>query len=550
MTVRPVSIRSFLLTIALCLFGAAALTAGPTASVFHAATGGYRIAGTVTSAADGHPLARARISLKSAADRHTLRSMVTSEDGRFEFADLPAGKYSLDGAKRGFISASYDEHDQLSTEIVTGAGLDTETLVLRLAPDAVIAGKILDEAGEPVRRATVAVYFDDHSEGMDRIHRLRSVQTDYQGIYEIAPLNPGTYFVSASAKPWYAVYPSSDTEKQTAASIDRSLDVAYPVTYYPDVTDPDTAMPIPLRGGDRVQVDIHLIPVPALRLLLHVPEGGQNAMASLQQPAFDGSTSLQSSGGRLISPGVLEITGVPAGRYTIRTGGPGLAIQTNAIDIGKDGQEVDTSSAEAMSSVKVLVHVAGESALSARLTVGLRTGNRGLAVWQAVNSKGEAELQQIAAGKYEVLVGGTEKPYSIARISAEGNAVTGHTLTVAPGSLLSISLTLVGGSVEVQGAVKRAGKVVAGAMVVLVPKDPQGNHDLFRRAQSATDGTFSLRDVVPGSYTVVAIEKGWDLDWSQANVIAAYMKGGQTIEVGNQKGRAINLPEAVEERSK
>jgi hypothetical protein len=550
MTVRPVSIRSFLLTIALCLFGGAALTAGPTASVFHAATGGYRIAGTVTSAADGHPLARARISLKSAADTHTLRSMVTSEDGRFEFADLPAGKYSLDGAKRGFISASYDEHDQLSTEIVTGAGLDTETLVLRLAPDAVIAGKILDEAGEPVRRATVAVYFDDHSEGMDRIHQLRSVQTDYQGIYEIAPLNPGTYFVSASAKPWYAVYPGSDAEKQGAASIDRSLDVAYPVTYYPDVTDPDTAMPIPLRGGDRVQVDIHLIPVPALRLLLHVPEGGQNAMASLQQPAFDGSTSLQSSGGRLISPGVLEITGVPAGRYTIRTGGPGLAIQTNAIDIGKDGQEVDTSSAEAMSSVKVLVHVAGESALSARLTVGLRTGNRGLAVWQAVNSKGEAELQQIAAGKYEVLVGGTEKPYSIARISAEGNAVTGHTLTVAPGSLLSISLTLVGGSVEVQGAVKRAGKVVAGAMVVLVPKDPQGNHDLFRRAQSATDGTFSLRDVVPGSYTVVAIEKGWDLDWSQANVIAAYMKGGQTIEVGNQKGRAINLPEAVEARSK
>jgi hypothetical protein len=550
MTACPTSIRSSLLKIALCVLGAAALTAGQVANVLHAATGGYRIAGTVTSAADGHPLARARISLKDAADTQKLRSMVTAEDGRFEFADLPAGRYSLEGAKRGFISASYDEHDQLSTEIVTGAGLDTGTMALRLVPDAVITGKVLDEAGEPVRRATVAVYFDDHSEGMDKIHQLRSVQTDFQGIYEIAPLTPGTYFLSASAKPWYAVYPDSDAEKQATASIDRSLDVAYPVTYYPDVTDPDAAMPIPIRGGDRVPVDIHLIPVPALRLLLHVPEGGQSVMAALQQPAFDGSTSVQSSGGRLISPGVVEITGVPAGKYTIRTGGPGPAIQTNGIDISKDGQEIDTSSAEALSSVKVLVHVAGEAALSPRLTVGLRSGNRGLAVWQAVSSKGEAELQQIAAGRYEVLVGGTEKPYSIAHISAEGNAVSGYTLTVAPGSLLSVSLTLVGGSVEVQGTVKGAGRVVAGAMVVLVPKDPQSNRDLFRRAQSATDGTFSLRDVVPGSYTVVAIEKGWDLDWSQPNVIAAFTKGGQTIEVGNQKGRAINLAEPVEVQSK
>ena len=33
-------------------------------------------------------------------------------------------------------------------------------------------------------------------------------------------------------------------------------------------------------------------------------------------------------------------------------------------------------------------------------------------------------------------------------------------------------------------------------------------------------GTFSLQDVAPGSYTLVAIENGWDLDWSQPGVIA------------------------------
>jgi hypothetical protein len=37
--------------------------------------------------------------------------------------------------------------------------------------------------------------------------------------------------------------------------------------------------------------------------------------------------------------------------------------------------------------------------------------------------------------------------------------------------------------------------------------------DLFRRDQSDLDGTFSLHGVIPGTYTVVAIDNGWDLDW-------------------------------------
>ena len=101
--------------------------------------GGYRIAGTVVSKVDGRPLARARITVRDANDPKKFEFIITSENGKFEFNGVPAGKYSLNGAKRGFIAASYDQHDQYSTAIVTGVGLDTENLLLRLAPDAVIA---------------------------------------------------------------------------------------------------------------------------------------------------------------------------------------------------------------------------------------------------------------------------------------------------------------------------------------------------------------------------------------------------------------------------
>lgn len=560
MVTDSVSARSFLLMTALCLFGAPALTVAQTPGIPQAAlpASGYRIAGTIVSKTDGHPLARARVTVRDAKAPGKFESVVTSEDGKFEFTGVPAGKYDLNGAKRGFISASYDQHEQFSTAIVTGAGLETEALVLRLAATAIISGKILDESGEPVRHATVTAYYDDHSSGVDQIRNYRGTRTDDQGTYEIAGLMPGTYFLSVSAKPWYAMHPRSnptDSESKlqpAATNIDRSFDVAYPLTYYPDVTEADSATPIPIRGGERLQVEIHLNPVPSLRLLFRVPNNGNNGFPfpQLEQPVFDGSAFLQSDGVRVVSPGVVELTGIPAGHYNVRLQGAGPAVQMSGVDLSKDGEEIDTTSGEALSTIKVSVQEPGETTLPPHLTVGLRSGSRVFAGVQAFSPKGEAEFAQIAAGRYEVLVFGSDKPYSIVHISAEGAEVSGHTITVTAGSSPSVSLTLVSASLNVEGTAKRAGKAFAGAMVVLVPKNPEGNRNFFRRDQSDLDGTFNLQNVVPGSYTVLAIENGWDLDWSQPAVIAAYLSHGRTIQVGNPMGRPINLSEAVEVQSK
>ena len=556
----PTSVRWFLLMIAIGLFGIQPSAAAQTANVPQTGIpgGGYRIAGTAVSKTDGHPLAHARILVRDVKNRQKFQSMVTSENGKFEFSGLPVGKYSLEGSKRGFISASYDQHDQFSTAIVTGAAFDTETLILRLAPAALITGKVLDEAGEPVRHATVVSYYDDHSAGVDQIRQFRGTQTDDQGAYEIA-LMPGTYFLSASAKPWYAVHPSSgqpDSARTASPSapvtIDHSLDVTYPLTYYPDVTDADSATPIPIRGGERLQVDIHLNPVPSLHLFFHVPGNPGNGFAfpQLEQPAFDGSSFLHDVDTRMDTPGLVEITGIPAGRYNVHFNGPGQPMQMNGVDLTKDGEEVDASSAEALSTVKISVRVQGGASLPPRLFVGLRSGRRPPVVLQALDSKGEAELQRVPAGRLEVLVGGPGSLHYISHISAEGAEVSGRTLNVTAGSSPSVSLTVASGASEIEGAVRRQGKAFAGAMVVLVPQSPEMDRDLFRRDQSDLDGTFSLHGVIPGSYTILAIENGWDLDWSQPGVIAPYLKRGKLIEVGNQVGRPINLPEPIEVQSK
>src|SRR5690242_9338072 len=60
----------------------------------------YRVAGVVVSDGDGAPLGRTRVSLADVRDRRKAESIVTGADGRFEFRDVPAGKFSLEGARR------------------------------------------------------------------------------------------------------------------------------------------------------------------------------------------------------------------------------------------------------------------------------------------------------------------------------------------------------------------------------------------------------------------------------------------------------------------
>lgn len=556
MAVSAAPTRGLLVTVALCFLSlvpfARAQQASPTE---HSAT--YRIAGTAVSKLDGNPLDRARVTLRDVKTGQEVQAIITTADGKFTFEGLAVGKYSLAGAKRGFITAGFDQHDQFATAIVSGAGLDTEHLVLKLSPAAIIAGTVLDERGDPVRHATVTIFRKDHSEGIDQIHSFRSAQTDDLGAYEIASLLPGTYFLAASAEPWYAVHPASDAERvnsknaDDSTNFDRTLDVAYPLTYYTDATEPESATPIQLQGGERLRMDFHLNPVPALRFLVHVAGEGTSGwiVPALQRPGFDGFTYVQASP-RMLSPGVFEISGVPAGHYQLQIRGHDGGVHMSELDVGKDGEQFDASTAQALSTIKFSVQMPGGAALPPGLAIALHTRSSMLNRWQRVDSKGEGEIKEVPAGTYDVLPFGSGKFYWISSISGEGIQVSGHTVTIAAGTTVSVSLKVSSGAVQVQGTAKRAGKGLAGAMVVLVPQNPESDRDLFRRDQSDLDGTFTLRNVVPGSYTLLAIEDGWELDWSRPDVIQPYLKRGRAVQVNGSSAKPLILSDAIEVQSK
>jgi len=528
------------------------------------ANGNFRIAGTVVNAISGQPLARARVSITDThadvRNRESIQSVLTSEDGRFDLR-VQAGKYALSAARKGFITAFYDQHGQFSSAIVTGTGLDTENLILRIAPYAVLFGKVIDENGEPIRHAQVTVYREDRLSGLSHIRPFRNALADDQGAYEIAPLDGGNYFISATATPWYAVHvassqPGTDPSGKgvSSSNADRSLDVAYPTTYYADVTESDEATPIPVRGGDHIGVDIHLNPVPALRLLFHPPGNLETGftMPTFQKQAFDRLENFQNSGAQMVSPGLFEITGIPAGKYKIHMPGvtDGQSEESADVDLTSDGQELRISSGEPNGGVKATVGLLGSDSLPPQINIALRNSKGKISSVAAPDAKGEVDFPNITPGKYDVLADSPTKAYSVAHMALQGTQISGHTLSVPSGSSLSVLLSLTSGSVTVEGFATRSGKPAPGVMVILVPKDPESNRELFRRDQSDLDGSFSLRSVIPGFYTIIAIEDAWEMDWAKPAVIGHYCARGQIVKINGQANGFLRLPNPVEVQSK
>lgn len=504
----------------------------------------------------GAPLAEARVSMVDTQTRKGVVRQITSGGGRFEFSGLPAGKFSLNGSKRGYISASYDEHEQYSTAIVTGPELKTDALVLRLDPMGVLSGHVRDENGEPVRHAQVTLFQEDHRGGMNRVYRLLNSVSDDLGYFDISSMIPGTYFVSVSAEPWYAVHAASTSANTNAgySGVPATLDAVYPTTYYGGATESAGATPITVKAGDHAEIEVQLNPVPALHILFRTGDDGQNGFPQpqLQKQVFDWAEPVHTGNVVSMEPGVYELVGVPPGKYSVRTnsGTQGEPAQASEMNLARDGEVLDTSRGEPLSSLKITLKTEGGEALPGRMGVLLQDQRRRIVTGKWVNPSGEAHFEEIAAGKYAILCNAQGKAYAVTRTETATVKSLGHDVTIAAGVQQELTAWLTGGVVKLEGVAQKAGKPVSGVMVVLIPKDPEAHREYFRRDQSDFDGTFSVASIVPGTYTIVAVEDAWGMEWMQPGVLSRYAQHGQELTIGHLTRGTVHLPEAVEVQPK
>ncbi len=513
--------------------------------------GDFQIAGKVVSSFDGRPLNHATVAIESVKTRAPVATVVTGTDGAFAFDHLAAAKFTLLGDAAGFLAADYDQHEGFSTAIVTGAaGVDAEHLVLRLKPSAGVSGRVLDEAGEPVRTAQVTLYRESYATGQRVVGTASGVMTDDRGEYAIAPLAEGKYYLGVRATPWYATHPEARNDNggsPVITGVDPALDVAYPLTFYPDVLDWHDATPLELKGGSETRVDLRLAPVRAARLMIRkAPGEEQIGFPDLRVKVFDTYEPVGSQG-RSNGGDSMEMVGLPPGEYRAQqhSGKTGEVTSSGMVDLRGGTGELASSAAAAWGSLKVVVELQGGGKLPAGLRVFLQNPESSANPY-AVNDKGEVTMESVAPGEYHVAVFVQGRGYTVMRVEVKGKPVSRNKLTVNSGEAAQARVVIAGGPlVSVEGIAQRAGKGVAGAMIVLVPVDDTDDAELFRRDQSDLDGTFALPQVLPGRYIAVAIEDGWQLEWGNAAVLSKYLLKGVAVEVGAGAARTMKLPESL-----
>ncbi|MFZ1086685.1 MAG: carboxypeptidase-like regulatory domain-containing protein, partial [Terracidiphilus sp.] len=151
----------------------------------------------------------------------------------------------------------------------------------------------------------------------------------------------------------------------------------------------------------------------------------------------------------------------------------------------------------------------------------------------------------VPPGSWELWAYANGKDPIITSLTIGGKTYPGNQLIVRDQPLkvtATVSLT----ETRVEGFARtKNGKGQSGVMIVLVPKEMAAFRSLVRRDQSDSDGSFSLRDVAPGEYTVVAIEDGWQLDWARPEVVRRYLSGGISVTVTEGSGKLLRLAEPV-----
>jgi hypothetical protein len=520
-------------------------------------TGKFRIAGKLVNGVTDEPIVRGTVSLLAESDSHTIATTLTDSEGRFSIEGLDADKYQLTAAKRGYRTTFFDEHEEYSSAIVTGsktgseAYINVEQLSFRMTPGAMIHGVVLADTGDPVEDATVRLYQRNRDHGVGpRITAPTSEKTDDTGSYEFGNLAPGDYMLAVTAVPWYAQARSIKSFSIDGnGEADNGLDVTYPVTYYDSTTDESSASTLNLTGGNRVEANITLHAVPALHITLPLAQGNDSdqdvdSSPQLTQLIFGAPAEneiLVPSGGRSRSPS--EFTGISPGLYTLEEGNPP---RTVTVDV-QNSQQIDASSGQESITVSGTLYSASDKPLSDPLNLALEeTGSsQPVEPMRTVSVKGHFFINDVPPGHWTLWAADGDKTLATAAITINGKSIAGGDFNVKDKSI-NLDVTLAQDLVRIDGVVLKNGKGFPGAMVVLLPQNPAALHALLRRDQSDSDGTFSLRDVAPGRYTIIAIEGGWSLDWAKPGVLDRYLSGGLSVTLRSTQSNELRLDQPIQ----
>ncbi len=302
------------------------------------------ISGTVTSLA-GQPLRSAIVRLQVAFFRESgptgpqPRSYVTSTDalGNFLFENLDPAGYTLSAEHPSYLRTVYGSGSKSSFSVVdVSSGQRLTGLALKMTPQGIIAGRILNEDNEPFPGVRIQLTHWVYSSGRRQLQPVGTggiSTSDADGGFALGNLSAGTYYLSA-------IDPGSPFLGGILRGHEGPVE-GYITTYYPGATDFSGATAIQLAPGAVIRgADIRLRQAALHRVVGRVVDpassGSPPNVNVLLNPKDSGNLGGQVSRANYdYRSGTFEFSGVLPGVYIL---------QANAMPSGQAGQRSESQS--------------------------------------------------------------------------------------------------------------------------------------------------------------------------------------------------------------
>jgi hypothetical protein len=547
-----------------------------------------RISGRVVTADTGRPVKRARVFV-SAAELPGGRGMLTDDSGAFEITELPAGRYTLNVSKSGFVSLSYGQRRplQAGTPLQLVEGQQLKGVDFRLPRGGVISGRVLDEDGDAVPGAMVRVMRYQYLQGDRQLMPAGTGQTDDRGQYRVWGLLPGDYYVSAltrlpgfgggpgpggrfgaggpgggplggrgaagGAAPAAAVAAAGNFAQLLGGAVDDQEPMNYAPTYYPGVTSVEQARPVTVGVSQEVQeISFNLQLVRTSRISGRVtnPDGTPTTAGNVNltpDGAGRGGQIGANYGGRIQWDGAFSIANVPPGRYILRARGqdtdtPQFAAQPLTID-GRDLDNLGVVLSGGATLAGTVTFSAGQTAAPDITQVRISAPSTDLSAFgpqpnARVDKDGRFTLSGVSAGTHLIRSSGNMRGWTLKSVTVGDRDVTDTPIEIRSGQALSnVAIVFTDKINEIIGTITSATGVPMPDYTVLAFPTDQSLWRAQARQIATTrpdqTGKYRLRGLPPGEYYVTTVDPAEQGEWFEPTYLDEHRAGASRLTLGD-----------------
>jgi protocatechuate 3,4-dioxygenase beta subunit len=478
-----------------------------------------------------------------AAARRENRTASTDADGKYEFKNLPGGKYYISAFKALYVQASSarQQGNAPSKPIELQAGEMLDRVDFTLLRGGVITGRVVDEFGEPLSGLDISLLRVQMTNGRRQLLPTSHGSTNDIGEFRVFGLEPGQYYVQAV---WRRMASGDPT------SPDRN---GYPVTYFPGTTNEAEAQRFTVVAGQTISnLAMALSPIKTARVEGTVVDVDGRPMGNGFLEVLHEGANNNFMGRQPVQPdGTFTFASLAPGDYTFRTQATPTRQNVGMMKLTVGSEDIKDLRLVAMPLAIITGRIVVDPSLSPPNT----------------------PLSLMTTAEDQPPMPGSRRPARVADdLSFELTAMPGRnriSMTLPPGwamrSVRVNSVEVIDDGIDVKPGEKITGvdvelttkiAVIGGRVtntrgepvkdytLLIFPTDskrwkPSGRY--LRTARPEPDGRFKVSGLPPADYYIVAIGKMEPGQWAEPDFLERIRERATSVTIMDGETKTIDL---------